>query len=133
MFLFLVVIGRSFQPRNYQRADLKDLVSALVPTMGAQKATQKSSDLSKSPWGTLPHFVPTTRFAHIPMLISAISHNFQENSAVGNKVSNLLSRIDALEDCFDSPPSGVPEQGRRVDLIRYWAAILPLLPMLISS
>ena len=37
---------------------------------------------------------------------------------MGNKVENLLSRIVALEDCFDSPPSGVPEQRCRADLIR---------------
>ena len=46
---------------------------------------------------------------------------------MGNKVANLLSRIVALEDCFDSPPSGVPEQRRRVDLIWCGATIPPLL------
>ena len=49
---------------------------------------------------------------------------------MGNTIENLLSRVVALEDCFDSPPSGVPEQRRRSDLIRY--AIVPsLLPALI--
>ena len=87
-------------------------------SLGAQKATQKSSDLSKSPWGTSLHFVPTTQFVYHPLLVATISHHFQETSAVENKISNLLSRIVALEDCFDSPPSDVPEQRRRVDLIR---------------
>jgi hypothetical protein len=46
------------------------------------------------------------------------SHDFQETSAVGNKITNLLARIVALEIRFDTPPSNVPEQRRRVDLIR---------------
>ena len=37
---------------------------------------------------------------------------------MGNRVANLIPRITALEDSFDSPPSGVPEQRRRGDLIR---------------
>ena len=100
-------------------------------SLGAEKATQKSSDLSKSPWGTFPHFVPTTGFVYDPLLITIISHNFQETSVVENKISNLLSRIVALEDCFDSPPSSVPDQRRRDDLIRCGATIPPLLPVLI--
>ena len=99
----------------------------------SQRATQKSSDLSKPPWETSPQFVPTTRFAYDPLLTTIISHNFQETVAVGNKISNLLSRIVALEDCFDSPPSGVPEQRHRVDLIWCGATVPPLLPVLISS
>ena len=51
---------------------------------------------------------------------------------MGNKVVTLLSRIVALEDCFDSPPSSVAEQRRRGDLIWY-ATTLPPLPALISS
>ena len=87
-------------------------------SLGAQKATQKSSDLSKPPWGTSPHFVPTTRFVYDPRLTTIISHNFQETVAVGNRISNLLSRIVTLEDCFDSRPSDVAERRRRDDLIR---------------
>ena len=37
---------------------------------------------------------------------------------MGNKISNLLSRIVVLESCFDSRPSDVAEQRRRDDLIR---------------
>ena len=102
-------------------------------SLGAEKATQKSSDLSKWPWGASLHFAPTTRFAYDPLLTTIISHSFQETVAVGNKVSNLLSRIVALEDCFDSPPSDVADQRRRDDLIRCGATIPPLLPVLISS
>ena len=36
-----------------------------------------------------------------------------------NKVANLLPRIVALEERFDSPPGEVAEQRRRSDLIRY--------------
>ena len=50
---------------------------------------------------------------------------------MGNKISNLLSRIVALESCFDSRPSDVAEQRRRDDLIRYGTTIPPLLPVLI--
>ena len=38
---------------------------------------------------------------------------------MGNRVANLLWRITVLEERFDSPPSGVPEQRRRGDLIGY--------------
>ena len=103
-------------------------------SLRAQKATQKSSDLSKSPWGTSPHFVPTARFVYDPLLITLISHNFQGTCAVENKVSNLLSRIVALEERFDLPPpfGDVAEQRRWRELISY-AAVPPLLPVLISS
>ena len=38
---------------------------------------------------------------------------------MGNRVANLLSRIVALEERFNLPPSGGrPEQRRRSDLIR---------------
>ena len=46
------------------------------------------------------------------------------------KIENLLSRVVALEECFDSPPSGVAQQRCRNDLIRY-ATISPLFPALI--
>ena len=49
---------------------------------------------------------------------------------MGNRVAILLSPITALEDCFDSPPSGVAEQRRQKDLIRY-ATVPSLLPALI--
>ena len=41
-----------------------------------------------------------------------------------NKIENLLSRIVALEESFDSPPSGVAQQRCRKDLIEY--ATVPL-------
>ena len=44
-----------------------------------------------------------------------------------NKVANLLPRIVALEERFDTRPSNVAEQRRRNDLIRY-ATVLPFLP-----
>ena len=49
---------------------------------------------------------------------------------MGNKLSNLLSRVVALESCFDSRPSDVAEQRRRNDLIRC-VSIPPLLLVLI--
>ena len=57
-----------------------------------------------------------------------ISHDFQETTAVGNKLSNLLSRIVALESCFASCPSDLEEQRGREDLIRC-VTIPPLLPV----
>ena len=55
---------------------------------------------------------------------------FQETVAVGNRVENLLSPIAVLEDCFDSPPSGVAEQRRQKDFILY-ATVPSLLSALI--
>ena len=46
---------------------------------------------------------------------------------MSNRVANLLWRITVLEERFDSPPSGVPEQRRRGDLIRY-ATVLRVCP-----
>jgi hypothetical protein len=41
----------------------------------------------------------------------------QEN--VRSKIQNLLRRIVALEECFDSPPLGdVVEQNRRDEVVR---------------
>ena len=51
---------------------------------------------------------------------------------MGNKIENLLSRVAALEECFDSLPSGVAQQRCQKGLIVY-ATIPPLFPMLISS
>ena len=48
-----------------------------------------------------------------------------------NRVANLLPRIVALEERFDTRPSNVSEQRRRNDLIRY-ATILPYISVLIS-
>ena len=44
-----------------------------------------------------------------------------------NRVANLLSRITALEERFDTPPGNVAEQRRRNELILY-ASIPPLPP-----
>ena len=101
-----------------------------IPYPGAQKATQKSSVLSKSSWRKFAHFLPIARFAYSLLHRIVLSHNFQETFAVGNRVANLLSPIVALEDCFDSLPSGVAEQRRQKGLIRY-AAVPSLLPTLI--
>ena len=56
------------------------------------------------------------------LIVSCIEQSFdifQESVTVGNRVANLLSPIVTLEDCFDSLPSGVAEQRRQKDLIRY--------------
>ena len=44
---------------------------------------------------------------------------FQEPVAAGNKIGNLLWRINALEEQFDSRPTDVAEQRRRGELIGY--------------
>ena len=50
---------------------------------------------------------------------SPLTGTFQETGAVGNKIENLLSRVVAVEDHFNSRPSDVAEQRRRDELIRY--------------
>ena len=50
---------------------------------------------------------------------------------MANKAENLLSRVVALEECFDSHPSDVAQQRYREDLIRY-ATFLTIFPVLIS-
>ena len=45
--------------------------------------------------------------------------HLQGTVAIGNKIENLLSRIVALEERFDSRPGDVAEQRRRDELIRY--------------
>ena len=49
-----------------------------------------------------------------------------------NRIEDLLPRITALEDLFNSPPGDTAEHRRRNELIRY-ALILLLRQALISS
>ena len=56
-----IIVSLSFTVRQLRRKPTRRHRS-----LGAQQATQESSDLSKSPWGTSPHFVPITRFAYDP-------------------------------------------------------------------
>ena len=44
--------------------------------------------------------------------------NLQETDAIVNKAEDLLSRIDTLEQCFNSCPSDREELNRRADVIR---------------
>ena len=43
----------------------------------------------------------------------------QEIVVIGSKVEDLLSRIDALEQYFDSRPGDREELNRRSDVVRY--------------
>ena len=98
---------------------------------GATSDTGKLGPL-KVALGNIPALCTNHEVRLRPLLTTVISlQNFQETAAVGNKISNLLSRIVALESCFDSRPSDVAEQRRRDDLIRYGTTIPPLLPVLI--
>ncbi|KAF9642269.1 hypothetical protein BDM02DRAFT_3193578 [Thelephora ganbajun] len=51
--------------------------------------------------------------------ISAIYANHEEAVGVRNKIEDLLSRIEALEARFATPPGNLVEQRRRSELIRY--------------
>ena len=99
---------------------------------GAKSDTEKFGPL-KAALGNIPALCANHTVRLRPLLTTIISHSFQETVSVGNKISNLLSRIVVLENYFDSPPSSVPEQRRRFDLIQCGATIPPLLPVLISS
>ena len=57
--------------------------------------------------------------------------HLQETVAVGNKIEDLLSRIVALEECFDSRPDDVAEQRRRNEL--RWFVIIPQLYLVLNS
>ena len=55
----------------------------------------------------------------------------QGTISVGNKIEDLLSRIVALEERFDSRPGDVAEQRRR-DQLRLYVTI-PSLELVLSS
>ncbi|KAF9644979.1 hypothetical protein BDM02DRAFT_3131408 [Thelephora ganbajun] len=55
--------------------------------------------------------------------ISAICANHEEAVAIGNKIEDLLSRIEALEARFATPPGSVVEQRRRSELILKFGCI----------
>jgi hypothetical protein len=64
-----------------------------------------------------------------PAQNSLTDRHFQGAVVVGNKVENLLFRVVALEERFDSCPNDIAEQRRRDDLIGY-VATSRLSPML---
>ena len=55
----------------------------------------------------------------------------QEIVAVSNRIKNLLSRVVALEESFDSRPSDVADQRHRDELIQF-VTVHPLRSLLIS-
>ena len=57
--------------------------------------------------------------------------HLQGTIAVGNRIEDLLSRIVALEECFDSRPDNVEEHRRRDEL--RWCVIIPPLHLVLSS
>ena len=98
---------------------------------GAKSDTEKFGPL-KIALGNIPTLCANHTVRSQPPAHNIVSHSFQETTAMGNKLSNLLSRIVALESRFDSRPSDMTEQRRRDDLIRC-VTIPPLIPVLISS
>ncbi|KAF9643223.1 hypothetical protein BDM02DRAFT_3192003 [Thelephora ganbajun] len=55
--------------------------------------------------------------------ISAVYTNHKKTAAVGNKIEDILSRIEVLEARFATPPGSVVEQRRRSELIREFGRI----------
>lgn len=71
--------------------------------------------------------MPIAKFArNLFFQIEPLKILFQQGSVgVGSTIELLLSRIVALEECFDSRPGDVAEQRRRDDLIMY-VLVFPL-------
>ena len=67
-----------------------------------------------------------------PVQNPPLTMEFQETVAVERYIKNLLPRIVALEELFNSPPGEVAEHRRRQELIRY-AVNRPLRSFLMSS
>ncbi|KAF9643442.1 hypothetical protein BDM02DRAFT_1470175 [Thelephora ganbajun] len=64
---------------------------------------------------------PAERFDPLKVVLGTISAayiNYKEAAAVRNKTEDLLSRIEALEARFATPPGNVVEQKRRREVIR---------------
>ncbi|KAF9646210.1 hypothetical protein BDM02DRAFT_3189009, partial [Thelephora ganbajun] len=55
--------------------------------------------------------------------ISAIYTDYKDAAGVGNKIEDLLSRIEALEAHFSTLPDNIVEQMRRSELIRKFGGI----------
>ena len=67
-----------------------------------------------------------------PAWSSPLTTNLQETVAAKNRIDILLLRIVALEEDFDSCPSGVMELRRRDELILYAVVPQPSCQVLIS-
>ncbi|KAF9646350.1 hypothetical protein BDM02DRAFT_246803 [Thelephora ganbajun] len=83
----------------------------------APRAAAIPVDISKRPaggFGPLKAILGT---------ISAVYTNYKKTAAVGNKIADLLSRIEALEAGFATLPGNVVEQRRRSELIRKFRGI----------
>ena len=48
-----------------------------------------------------------------------IQTHLQETNPVGSKAKHMISRVDALEEHFDSRPSDIAQQKHRGEVIRY--------------
>ncbi|KAF9646342.1 hypothetical protein BDM02DRAFT_3188895 [Thelephora ganbajun] len=89
------------------------------------RATTIPVDVSqRSAWGFgLLHAILGT--------ISAVYIGYQKTTAVGSKIVELLSRIEAPEARFAALPGNAVEQRRRSELIRY--VIIPSRGSMLSS
>ena len=79
-------------------------------------------DSVPSKLSSLP-FTPISRFACDSSLGAFLTNHLQEIS-IRNKVEDLILRVDALEERFDSHPNSVVEQRRRSEVV--WYATIPL-------
>ena len=81
---------------------------------------RKGSVLSKQSYTMSSLFTLVARLAHnFPPKNPPFTKAFQGTVTVESAVKNLLSRIIALEDHFDSRPGDVAEHRRREELIWY--------------
>ena len=81
----------------------------------------------KLPWGQSPAFARFAKFVNDTSLQTLLRTYLQEALPVRNKAEDLVSRVDALEKHFDSPPSDVAEQRHRSEVLRYAIIFLTVL------
>lgn len=90
-----------------------------TPPRSARDGARKLGSL-KAALEVIIHLYANHEVSFRPLPQNPLSQiHLQESVAVGNKVENLLSRINALEERFGSRPDDVAEQRRRGKLIRY--------------
>ena len=95
----------------------------LSPLMPRRRDCMDSLRL-KWHWRPSPTFTLLTKFVYRTSLQPLSSIHLQETIHIGSKARDLISRVDALEKCFDSSPSDVAEMKNRGEVILY-AIICP--------
>ncbi|KAF9786335.1 hypothetical protein BJ322DRAFT_1059130 [Thelephora terrestris] len=86
---------------------------------GKTKAAERNQEDRATGSAAIPMDEETTdKFNPLKATLSAIYTTCNETIPIGNKITVLLSRINALEEQFDSRPSDVEEQRRRSKVIQ---------------